>query len=336
MTATFPSFLITIDTEGDDLWSRPSEIHTRNAAFVARFQSLCEEFGFKPTWLTNYEMAVSPTFQRFAQDMLRRRTGEIGMHLHAWNSPPDTPLTEDDFKYQPFLIEYPADAMEEKISFLTSLLRDRFETEIVSHRAGRWAFNSTYARLLVKYGYLVDCSVTPTVSWAETLGSPHGRGGTDYSRFPANPYFLDLDRIDRAGDSPLLELPVTVMHSKLHRLAPWSYAIRGLRRFAYRYRPKQMWLYPAESSLEHMLEVVEMAVAERRPYVEFVIHSSELMPGGRDMFNDDAAIDSLYADLRTLFREIAKSFTGSTLAEFRRNWIRRLEPASRAAMVGVA
>ena len=55
-----PAFIITVDTEGDNESSRPNPIETRNAAFLPRFQALCEEFAFKPTWLTNYEMAMSP------------------------------------------------------------------------------------------------------------------------------------------------------------------------------------------------------------------------------------------------------------------------------------
>jgi hypothetical protein len=261
------------------------------------------------------------SFQAFGRDVLRRKTAEIGMHLHAWNNPPEFSLTGDDYKHQPFLIEYPAEVMEQKINFLTSLLRDVFQSDIVSHRAGRWAFNSTYAKLLVKYGYLVDCSVTPHVSWTQTLGSPQGKGGTDYTDFPTRPYFIDLDRIDCAGDSPLLELPATVVHSKLYRIAPWTYSVRGLRRFAYRYRPKQLWLYPGESSLPQMLEAVDTAVAENWPFIEFVIHSSELMPGGRDMFQGDAAIDVLYSELRTVFQRISENFAGATLAEFRAQWI---------------
>src|ERR1700675_1374261 len=100
-------FIITIDPEGDDLWSKPREITTRNAQYLPRFQSLCERFGFKPVYLTNYEMATSDAFVEFGRDVLARGTGEIGMHLHAWNSPPLVPLTRDDFHYQPYLIEYP-------------------------------------------------------------------------------------------------------------------------------------------------------------------------------------------------------------------------------------
>ena len=113
-------------------------------------------------------MACCPEFVAFARDVLRRNTGEIGMHLHAWNSPPIEPLTDDDDRYHSYLIEYPAPVMERKIAFMTALLQDTFDSAIVSHRAGRWAFDATYARLLIKFGYQVDCSVTPNVSWSST------------------------------------------------------------------------------------------------------------------------------------------------------------------------
>ena len=93
---TRPAFLITIDTEGDNIWSRPRTIGTRNAEFLPRFQVLCEQYGFKPTYLTNWEMTHCPCFQEFGRDLIRGGRAEIGMHLHAWNNPPLVPLTEDD------------------------------------------------------------------------------------------------------------------------------------------------------------------------------------------------------------------------------------------------
>src|SRR5262249_41044111 len=86
-----PPFLTTIDPEGDDLWGRPRRVTTQNASYLERFQLLCEEQGLKPTWLTNHEMVSSPVYRTFAEDVLARGTGEIGMHLHAWDSPPLTP-----------------------------------------------------------------------------------------------------------------------------------------------------------------------------------------------------------------------------------------------------
>lgn len=316
------AFLITIDTEGDDLWSRPRHITTRNAAFVDRFQRLCEEFGFRPTWLVNHEMARSTEFVAFAWDVLDRGTGEIGMHLHAWNSPPRMPLTRDDLHHQPFLTEYPEEVMEAKIDHLTQLLRSRFGAGVVSHRGGRWAMDARYARLLVRHGYQVDCSVTPGVDWSGTQGAPTGRGGPDYRRFPRRAYRMDLERIDREGDSPLLEVPMTVMPSRLHRHLPWAYAVPGLRRFAWRHRPAQQWLYPDGRNLTSMVEVVRASRRCGAAYLEMVLHSSELMPGGSPGLADGAAIERLYGDLRALFTEVACHGRGMTLSEFRGHWWR--------------
>jgi len=45
--------------------------HHPNAEHLPRFQSLCERFGFKPVYLTNYEIAMSDVFVEFARDVLR-------------------------------------------------------------------------------------------------------------------------------------------------------------------------------------------------------------------------------------------------------------------------
>ena len=61
-------FFIPIDTEGDNLWAwrEGDPICTENAKFLPRFQSLCEEYGFRPDYLTNYEMASDNFFRDFA------------------------------------------------------------------------------------------------------------------------------------------------------------------------------------------------------------------------------------------------------------------------------
>ena len=38
------------------------------------------------------------------------------MHLHARNSPPEAPLTDDDWRWQPYLIEYPDNLLREKLN----------------------------------------------------------------------------------------------------------------------------------------------------------------------------------------------------------------------------
>lgn len=316
--------LVTVDTEGDDLWSRPREVTTRNARFLPRFQRLCEQFGFKPVYLTNYEMALTDTFVEFGRDVLARDAGEIGMHLHAWNSPPLADLTGDDFRHQPYLIEYPLPLMREKIRRMTRLLEDRFDRAIISHRAGRWGFDGRYAALLAEEGYRVDCSVTPGVNWRANLGDPNGRGGPDYTAFPVEPYFFDPTDIARPAAGPLLEVPVTIVPARLYRFAPLLYRAPLLRRWLNRAAPALGWLCPIQPSLREplarnidaMLAVARALRAERPAHVHFMLHSSELMPGGSPHVRHAADLDRLYDALGTLFDELARWCHGMTLQEF--------------------
>jgi hypothetical protein len=313
-------FIITIDTEGDDLWGKPREITTRNADYLPRFQSLCERYGYKPVYLTNYEMAMSDAFVAFGRDALARDACEIGMHLHAWNSPPLAPLTDDDFSHQPYLIEYPDAVMKEKIATMTGILEERFERKMVSHRAGRWGFDGRYAAMLLDAGYRVDCSVTPGVDWRANLGAPAGNGGSDYRAFPDRPYFLRPSDISAPADGGLLEVPMTVRASRLARAAPWVYRIPLLRSAAHRVAPALGWLCPIPlleaHNLEAMLGVARAARAEGADCLEFMLHSSELMPGGSPSFPSARDIESLYEHLEMLFEALAAWCRGCTLQEF--------------------
>lgn len=313
-----PKFLITVDTEGDDLWSRPRTITTRNAGFLPRFQSLCGSYGLKPTYLVNYEMAISPVFREFGRHLLARQAAEIGMHLHAWNTPPLVPLTPDDLLFQPYLIEYPESVLRQKVALMTDLLEATFGVKMISHRAGRWSFDETYARTLVGCGYRVDCSVTPFVSWAEHRGDPHGRGGTDFSQFPSEPYFIDLDAVSRPGDSPLLEIPMTIV--PFARLVPdWLRArVNGLRlgrRIMNRFLPPVRWLRPDRRNRDALVGLLRRAVREQRFCIEFMVHSSELMPGGSPLFPRREDVERLYARLEVLFAVARESCVGATLRE---------------------
>jgi hypothetical protein len=300
------AFIVTIDAEGDDLWSRPRRITTRNARYLPRFQRLCERHGCKPVYLANYEMADCDAFVEFGRDVLARGAGEIGMHLHAWNSPPLEPLTDDDFRHQPYLTEYPLPLMREKIRRVTGLLEERFGRKMVSHRGGRFAFDARYAALLADEGYRVDCSVTPGIDWSGTPGDPAGDGGADYSGAPREPHFL----------GSLLEVPVTIRPSCLYRLAPWAYRVPLLRSLAHRIAPGLSWLAPAENGLRAMLAAARAAKAERPAHLEFMLHSSELMPGGSPSFRTVRDIERLYEDMEVLFGELASWCRGMTLEEF--------------------
>jgi len=327
-------FLITIDTEGDNLWSRPREITTRNSKFLARFQQLCERCGFKPTWLTNYEMAVCPVFQEFARDVIKRETAEIGMHLHAWNSPPIQPLTNDDLRHQPYLIDYPHPLIRDKIRCLTELLSDTFQCPLHSHRAGRWAMDRRYARELIEAGYSVDCSVTPHVSWTHMQGAPTGNGGSDYRTAPNEPYWLSDDDISKAGHTALLEIPMTIRPVRRSHLSSVALTIadrfpsRHIRQVRRALFPEVQWFRPHGRNRRQMIRILDDAVDQPRSHLEFMLHSSELMPGGSPRFPTERSIERLYDDLEALFEAAQGRVVGATLAEFYNAWTATRQPAA--------
>jgi 2-polyprenyl-6-methoxyphenol hydroxylase-like FAD-dependent oxidoreductase len=274
-----------------------------------------------PTYLTTHEMAMCPVFRQFAADAIARGAAEIGMHLHAWDSPPIVPLTSNDNKHHPYLTEFAEPIMRAKIVYLTRLLEDTFGVSITSHRAGRWGFNDVYARLLIEQGYLVDSSVTPRLSWRDHPGDPAGPGGPDYTAFPDVPYFIDPQDIARPGNSALLEVPVTSIDPRptaarriAGRLRSGTLPYRALRRWW----PPVSALLPVATRPSLTRRTIRQALADRRPCVHLAIHSSELMPGGSPKFPTPRDVDALYDQLEAIFDEAKGRTVGASLTEFRR------------------
>jgi len=313
--------LITIDTECDNAWARGAEISTANARFLPRFQGLCERFGYKPTYLVSYEMARDRFFVDFAKGVLKSSTGEVGSHPHAWNSPPAYSLTSDDMRYHPYMFEYPQEIIKQKVKVLTDLLEDTFSLKMYSHRAGRWGLNASYARILADCNYKLDCSVTPHRKWDPT---PRPTGDPpcpvlDFRGFPTEPYFLDAQDISRPGDLPILEVPVTLLagHGRLLS-AIYSLFSEGRVRRGIRFlfgRPVK-WFRPHPVHKE-MMKVVTKKVSQDADYIMFMLHSSELMPGGSPNFKNTTQIDRMYAEVSQAFQYLADNGAqGATCYEY--------------------
>ena len=314
-----PAFIVTVDVEGDDVWAWNPEVTTHNAVFLPRLQWLCEEYGFRPTYLVNYEMIEDRNCQAFVRDVIRRGAGEIGCHIHPWNSPPFD--GRGKLRDHVYLYELPTEVIHEKLELLTRRLADVAEQVPISHRAGRWGLDERVVRVLVDLGYLVDCSVTPGMSWKRYKGASNGKGGPDYWGFPARPYFVDPNDIRRAGPSPLLEVPVTVKPNysrplqRFHHAIEHSLAGKVLRRIVGRpFSP----LCPDGRGVDPLLRIVDWALDGELPVVELAVHSSELMPGGSPTFRTKEEVESLYTSLRALFEHVCRiGAVGMTLGEYR-------------------
>lgn len=304
------AFLITIDTEGDNLWKWQygDIINTNNALYIPRFQQLCNHYGFKPVYLTNYEMVCDQRFVRFAKKELSGGNIEIGMHLHADNTPPKYQLAVEYPENYPYLIEFPKDIMEQKIEVMTRILEDVFECKMVSHRAGRWALNDTYIEMLVKNGYQIECSVTPGIDWSKTKGITIGSHGADYSKAPLTPYFIDAQQ-------KLLEIPVSIRHVSKSFL-PMKGLTNSLRHLKQKFIGQKLWIRPNGKNLQEILYLLEYFRDSDDDYVMFMLHSSELMPGGSPTFPSTESIEILYQHMTCIFKEASTFCEGKTLQEY--------------------
>jgi len=306
-------FFITIDTEGDNLWEYKigNPVRTENARALPRFQELCDKFGFKPVYLTNYEMAQDPYYVDFAKTAQDEGRCEVGMHLHAWNSPPlyEMPIAE---KGLPYLIEYPEDVMREKIRVMDELLTEKFGVKPVTHRAGRWAINQTYLNILIEYGYKVDCSVTPRINWHTCMGMTKDSFGPDYSDESLMPAVRTKNE-----QGSIVELPVTVgqdHHFRLKRVI--NNPLKVIDELKTACKGRLVWLRPNGKNLKQMLRYVSKMAHSNFPYLMFMIHSSELMAGGSPTFKTAESIEKLYHDLETLFKEVAENYEGDTMRNY--------------------
>ena len=296
-------FLITVDTEGDNLWQYKAGeiIETKNADFIPPFQSLCERYDFKPVYLTNYEMAQNESFINHAKEWLSKGTCEIGVHLHAWNNPPFYEL-KGTHSGNPYLIEYPEDIMRAKFSVIYELLKTNFSITPVSHRAGRWAMNDLYFQILKDFNIKVDCSYTPGVNWSQNMGIT--QGGVDYSHEPRCVQIIN----------GVMEIPATIRHLRTYRNGSFKHRIKSILMGEY------VWLRTAGFSAASMKKVLDVLEFENDvDFAEFMIHSSELMPGGsplfvtqRDVKKELSAMEEVFAYAKTL------GYKGCTLAEYYR------------------
>lgn len=290
-------FLITIDTEGDNLWGVKdirAKIATENARYLPRFQELCEKYGFVVTYLTNYEMALDPFFLDFASDGIKRGTIEIGAHEHSWNQPPYFPLFKSpSYRGKPYLSEYPSIIIREKLKRLTALLEDSFGCGITSHRGGRWCMDGRIAKTLLELGYIVDCTCTPWISRTGQPGWTIGSKGTDWSQWTNEVKVLSEGR----NGKKLIEVPATVINRK-NGITP-------------------VWFRPNGHNLDTMLGMIDYINDSGINYIEFMIHSSELMPGGNPTFKRNGQIEKLYDDMNAVFSKLRKiGYVGAGLSNY--------------------
>jgi len=282
-------FFLTVDTEGDNIWDRPSQITSRNTESLYRFQELCEKYNIKPIYLTNYEAAINERYQKFIKKHMENL--EIALHLHAWNSPPLFELTDNDYKYQPYLHEYPDDIIIDKLNYMINLLENIFQTKIVSHRGGRYSINEIILETLYKNGIKIDCSIVPGIDWTNSKGDPDKDGGPNFKNSIANIHILPQG---------LIEIPVSTyrVNKYFSSINDKNLLKRLISKF-FQYRTSV--LRSKLDNIKELKKIVYWNIQHNASHLEYIIHSSELVMNESSLITSMAEEEIFYNNLELFF-----------------------------------
>ncbi len=334
---TTPKLIITVDTEPDNQWSRMrnSSVTLDNIPFTSRFQKLCEFYGIKPTYLVTSSVAKSDVCVHCLKQYMNSGNAEIGAHLHPWETKPYY-FGENTAVSHAFPNEFSYDELFGKIKNLTREIETSFGVRPKSYRAGRFGICLNQIRILEQLGYLVDCSITPNISWASASGFRRGSSGPVFDNVVEYPYFIGRDNLLLPGDNGLLEMPVTILYTvkyenyiklfgKLDRFCIDKFGFTLKHSVLCNLKP--FWFRPLPKyTIDDLKKVAVSALQKQLPYVEMIIHSSEFMPGCSPYWPDNDAIDFLFHTLDSLFRWVRKEmqFESMTLREFHTYFTRRI------------
>jgi hypothetical protein len=313
-------FIITVDTEADNEWAKPKISTLKNLEYIPRFQELCERYSFKPTYLSIFDVVESSYFKDMMKTFLKSGKAEVGAHLHPWSCPPLEDVTPNDLYYHPYPHELPTALFKKKMERLTTALEQAFNVKPRSYRGGRWGFAPDHIEVLLALGYIVDSSVTPYISWEHHLGDPRGKGGPDYTKAQILPYILKSSDTRNGSSSKLLEVPLTVLFKNhwIRSIYDATGNINIVRKALnkYGFGPRLFW--PShDHNAKQLISVYKSARSLSLPYIQMMIHSSELMPGGSPYNPDNNSIEKLYQRVEELFQYLrSDQVNGVTLGDF--------------------
>lgn len=155
--AAIPHLLVTVDVEEQFDWSRFSRSEHKVAGLDAlvSFHDDCKSIGIKPVLLATYPLLADDDFRTFFTSVLADDSGEVGIHLHSWVTPP---FWDHPNVFNSYQMNLPEHIERRKLETLCRFFEDRFGRAPAAHRAGRWGGSDRTFCLLEEQGVSIDLS----------------------------------------------------------------------------------------------------------------------------------------------------------------------------------
>ena len=312
--------IVSLDTEEDN-WNRSRNgVTVQNICELRRLAQVCDRLGVRPTYFTTYHVAIDPEAAAVVRDVGEESRGEIGAHLHPWNTPP---LTEEFVPRNSMVKNLPADLQLAKIETLTDALEEAFGRRPRAFRAGRYGIGPDTVAALVACGYRVDSSVSPFVNLQEVDDGPTFVGAP-FKRYRLAPY-RDVREPD--PDGPVLEMPLSYGFNRgpfpvWHRVQRVLEAapLRWLRLPGLASRvglSRRLSLNPEYESVADMLTLSARLLDHGVRQLHMSCHTPSLIPGLSPFTPTAADVERLYASIEAYVEGLARltPFKFATVSE---------------------
>ncbi len=191
---------VTIDVEEEGLFTgsyQSLDAPVSNVPGLEKLDRIFLTWGIHPTMLLTYRVAEHRPHHRLLLNLRDRWGGEIGAHLHHWNTPPLVRLPYKDPVPSDLI---PEEILSAKLSTLTKSI-ENIGVAPRSFRMGRFNLGPRMLRVLENSEITVDSSIAPMQSF---YGGPH------HLHAPCDPYYPDLEDPCEKGSSRILEVPMTI------------------------------------------------------------------------------------------------------------------------------
>lgn len=283
-----PRLLMTVDLEETFDWSHvPLGPHsTEGAREMARFHERCGDLGVRPVYLASLPMVQDPEVAAFLRAVIADGSGEVGLHLHGWVTPP---YWEFRNVFNSFQCNLPRHIMARKLETMVDAFAQTLDSRPTIHRAGRWGGDAATMTVLEEMGIRVDLSASSGFRFTT-------QGGPDFTNLDVRPFWGGSE--GRVLCVPASGIPMLRGPDTLSRAAYRLLERRGPA--ALRRAPGRLWspvrFSPEGNSLGRMRVAAEVLSRLQAPVAVCTVHSTSLVAGANPYARDAAAARAMLGD----------------------------------------
>jgi glycosyltransferase involved in cell wall biosynthesis len=324
-----PLLQVVIDVESEFDWAKGIWTDTGRVSSIIGLRDRFDLFrrhGVKPTLAVDHPIISTPESAAIVE-ALAREGCEVGVHLHAWNTPPIVGPKDD---WHSFSGNIGPSLERLKIGRLARRIEERLGRRPTIFKAGRYGLGPNTVEALIELGFEIDLSICPAYDFS-------AMGGPDFTAYTARPGWY-------GAPGRLLSLPTTAgwlgaAGRFAEDLAPPLHAPLGRRLALPRWAARANVLYPVRLSpegtdLASLIRLTKRLHAGGLRVFTLSFHSPTLQVGHTPYTSSEAELTALLAEIDGYLRFFREDLGGqfTTPSEVRARLLpRAAPPAARAA-----